>query len=562
MKSMVTVLTSVLESRTSRKNLRSLGKLLLVLFLLIVLYSILFHYFMLREGQDHTWITGLYWTLTVMTTLGFGDITFHTDLGRLFSIIVLATGVTFMLILLPFTFIEFFYAPWIRAQTAARAPRQLSDSIQDHVILTRYGPIAVALIPMLEKYGFPYVVLCPTVQEALELDDRNVRVAVGDLDDPETYQRLRLGQAAMLITTRTDVINTNAAFAARELSERLHIVATASSDSARDVLELAGATMVLRLEEMMGLALARRVRIRDSNAHVIGNVEGLLIAEAAAFGTPLPGQTIGQSELRERTGVSIIGVWDRGELVVVDRDTMIEPDTVFVLAGTREQLDRYDASYSAVMEKDPFALIIGGGRVGRATSLELQDLGVRTTIIEKIPDRVTEHPESVIGDATQLDVLKRAGIRDATTLIITTHDDETNVALTIFFRRLSPNWQILSRATHQRSVKTLSRAGADLVLSYASMGANTVFNLLRGSGAVLLAEGLSVFSVEISRSLAGRTLLDLRIRSRTGCTVIAVESDGKRHMNPGRDFVMPHTGKAHLVGSLEAEDEFLATFLD
>ena len=42
-----------------------------------------------REGQAHSWLTGLYWTLTVMSTLGFGDITFHSDLGRAFSIVVL-----------------------------------------------------------------------------------------------------------------------------------------------------------------------------------------------------------------------------------------------------------------------------------------------------------------------------------------------------------------------------------------------------------------------------------------------------------------------------------------
>ncbi len=39
---------------------------------------------MAAEGQDHSWITGVYWTLTVMSTLGFGDITFATDLAAAF----------------------------------------------------------------------------------------------------------------------------------------------------------------------------------------------------------------------------------------------------------------------------------------------------------------------------------------------------------------------------------------------------------------------------------------------------------------------------------------------
>ena len=37
-------------------------------------------------------------TVTAMTTLGFGDITFHTDAGHIFSMIVTLSGVFFMLI--------------------------------------------------------------------------------------------------------------------------------------------------------------------------------------------------------------------------------------------------------------------------------------------------------------------------------------------------------------------------------------------------------------------------------------------------------------------------------
>jgi voltage-gated potassium channel len=560
MKALVAVLSTVMESRTSRKNLRSLANLLLVLFSLIVIYSVVFHVLMEREGQQHSWVTGLYWTLTVMTTLGFGDIIFEGDVGRLFSVFVLVSGVMFMLVLLPFTFIEFFYAPWMRAQTAARAPRQLPASMRGHVILTNYGPLATTLIPMLEKYGYRYVVVCPTLLEALDFEERGIRVAVGDLDDPETYRRMRLEQAAMLVTTRTDVINTNAAFTARELSERVPIVATASSDASLDVLELAGATMVLRQEEMMGAALARRVSIRDSDARVIGRLGELLIAESSAFGTPLPGQTVGQSGLRERTGVGVIGVWDHGRLEIVDRDTMIHPETIFVLAGTEEQIQRYNDAYPNDKAEEPRVLIIGGGRVGRVASRTLKELGIKTTIIEKVAERVAEHPEAIIGDATHMEVLKKASVRDVTTLIITTHDDDTNVALTVFFRKLRSNWQILARSNLDRNVKTLVRAGADLVLSYASMGANTVFNLVRGGESLLLAEGLSVFPSPIPPAIAGRSLGESKIRTRTGCTVISVDHDGTREMNPGLDFVMPKGGRMFLVGTLEAEDKYIEVF--
>mgnify|MGYP006142044021 CR=1 FL=1 len=77
-----------------RANLRALLKYLVLLVALVTLYAVLFHVIKVRvEGEQHSWITGFYWTLVVMTTLGFGDITFTSDIGRLFSIVVLLSGV-------------------------------------------------------------------------------------------------------------------------------------------------------------------------------------------------------------------------------------------------------------------------------------------------------------------------------------------------------------------------------------------------------------------------------------------------------------------------------------
>lgn len=95
------------QNKTMGMNLRKLSKFLAVIAVTITIYSILFHYIMEYEGRQFSWITGFYWTLTVMSTLGFGDITFVSDLGRAFSLIVLLSGIVYLLIMLPFTFTLF-----------------------------------------------------------------------------------------------------------------------------------------------------------------------------------------------------------------------------------------------------------------------------------------------------------------------------------------------------------------------------------------------------------------------------------------------------------------------
>lgn len=125
MKFLSAILSTLARGRVSETNIRVLLRYLAVLLGLIIVYSVIFHYLMLAEGQEHSWITGLYWTLVVMSTLGFGDITFTQDIGKAFSILVLISGVVFLLILLPFIFIKFFFAPWMESEARRRTPREL-----------------------------------------------------------------------------------------------------------------------------------------------------------------------------------------------------------------------------------------------------------------------------------------------------------------------------------------------------------------------------------------------------------------------------------------------------
>jgi len=528
---------------------------------MVTVYSVLFHYLMAWEDRQYSWITGVYWTLTVMSTLGFGDITFHTDLGLLFSIVVLLSGTVFMLILLPFTFIQFFYAPWMEAQAEARAPRQLPKETSGHVVLTNYGPVSAALIDKLTQYRYPYVILVRDISEALNLDDMGLNVVVGDLDDPETYSRIRIDQAALLATTHTDVVNTNVAFTAREISADVRIVATAQADGSVDILELAGCNRVFRLAEMIGQSLARRVLGRDAKTHDIGQFGSLVIAEASAAGTPLVGRTLREIRLRDHVSITVAGVWERGHFETAGPETRINQSTVLVLAGSRSQLQEYDALFCIYHSADIPVVILGGGRVGSATARALKDQGIDYRIVEKAPDRQPDD-HYVVGDAADLETLEEAGIMKTPVVVITTHDDDLNVYLTLYCRRLRPDVQIISRATLQRNVTTLHRAGADFVISEASMGANAIFNLLQAGDILLLAEGLDVFNIPIPPSLAGKTLAESGIRQETGCSVIAIQGSDGLQVNAGPDTVLTTGTELLVIGGVEAEGRFLDRYVD
>ena len=105
------------------------------------------------------------------------------------------------------------------------------------------------------------------------------------------------------------------------------------------------------------------------------------------------------------------------------------------------------------------------------------------------------------GDASSKAVLERAGINKAPALVITSHNDESNVYLTIYCRKLRPDIQIITRAFVHHNVEPLHRAGADFVMSQDHMGANTIFNLLNRAEILMVTEGLDVFSQKTPKSL-------------------------------------------------------------
>jgi Trk K+ transport system NAD-binding subunit len=211
------------------------------------------------------------------------------------------------------------------------------------------------------------------------------------------------------------------------------------------------------------------------------------------------------------------------------------------------------------MIKEP-VIIIGGGRVGRATVRALQKRGVEYRIIEQLPERIADDGKYILGSAADLEVLDKAGIMKSPTAIITTHDDDTNIYLVIYCRRLRPDIQIISRATLERNVATLHRAGADFVMSYASMGANTIFNLLDRSDILMVAEGLDVFKVKLPTSLAGKTLADSGIRQKTGCNVVAIVGEKKMQFNLDPHLPLPEKSDIILIGSVKAENRFLELY--
>lgn len=528
-----------------KRQLAPFVKYLVFLIAVVLLFGWLFHVIMAWEGQDHSWFTGVYWALTVMSTLGFGDITFESDLGRVFSSVVLLTGMVLLLIILPFLFIRLVYAPWLEQRTRGQIRRLQSvpTEVEGHVLICANDPIALGLTRRLQVAGVPAYVIEPDANHAMRMKDAGLPVLTGELDAAETYRATGAARARLVLANASDTVNSNIVLTVRELSESVPVVAVAEADDSIDVLELSGATHVLPLKRQLGDHLANRVSAGTAHANVIGKFHDLLLAEFPVHGTPLQGRTIRETQLRESTGVSIVGVWERGQLQAARPDLELTPLSVPVVIGLPAQIDQlnellviYDANPNPV-------LVVGGGKVGRAAAKALKRREIPVHVVERNPDieaKIAGIPDRLfLGDAADWQVLNRAGIAEAPSILLTTHDDAMNVYLTVYCRRLNPEARILTRVTHERNVEAIQRAGADFVLSYASFGVQTVFSIVQGRELVVLGEGVDLFYVPLPPSLEGKTLGEAQIGARTGLNVIALKEDGRilSDLRPDRRLV-------------------------
>lgn len=557
MKTLGAQIAVFLQERQMRRNLGALVRYVVFVLAVMVAFSIAFQIIMLNvEGQEHSLVSGLYWTVVTMSTLGFGDITFHTDLGRLFSLFVLLTGVVLLLIVLPVVFIRYFFGPWLEAQIRLKAPRSIPVDTRDHVILCDWDALAPGLVARFPARSIPYVVLDPDPERAARRHGEGVRVMTGDVDAVETYRNARVESARLVVANLDDITNTNVILTVREVAPDVPIVAVASSEDAVDLLGLAGATHVLPLRKELGEKLANRINAGHAEIHELGTFGHTIVAEFPVLNTPLAGKTIRETRLREALGLNVVGVWEQGEIKPAHPEYILTDHCLPVVVGTREQLNElneilyiYDTNWHPV-------IVLGGGKVGRSATQTLRRQGVTVHLVEKNPAlaaRWKDVPDRMfVGDAANRELLGEAGILEAPAVLLTTNDDATNVYLASYCRKLNPDIRIVSRVTHERNVQSIRRAGADLVLSYASLGVEAILSLAIHREMVMLGEGVELFEEALPKAMEGRTLAESAIGARTGLNVVAIQRNGRLHANPRSDAGLVRGDRLVMMGSPDA----------
>ncbi len=187
-------------------------------------------------------------------------------------------------------------------------------------------------------------------------------------------------------------------------------------------------------------------------------------------------------------------------------------------------------------------IICGFGRIGSIICRELSEENISFIVIEEDPSKnaelETEGYLYINMDATSEEALSKAGIMNAKGIVTAVRSDANNVFITLTAKGLQPDIFVLSRASDVKNEAKLIKAGASRVVSPYQLGGRRMAEVLKRPTVVDFIDvatanrhlGLVMEEACVSEKslLAGKNLIDSRLRQEYGVIIVAIKKSTDR----------------------------------
>jgi voltage-gated potassium channel len=223
--------------------------------------------------------------------------------------------------------------------------------------------------------------------------------------------------------------------------------------------------------------------------------------------------------------------------------------------------------------KDHF-IVCGLGDTGRHAVTELQKTSTPYVVIDTSEENVKKarelHSDTlaemlyVVGDATEEEVLEKAGLDRARGLTAALPNDKDNLVITVIVRQRFPKLRIVSRSADRKFADRMMRAGASSTVSPSQIGGLRMASelirphvvgfldqMLKEQGSTLRVEEIEVGSAS---RWAGTALHDLNLKGQYNLLVLGlknVSAGAELLINPPDNAVVPSSGVIIAMGDMK-----------
>ena len=316
------------------------GAVILVLILLTGTFG-----YMVIEGWNL--LDAFYMTVITVTTVGYGEIRTVSDIGRLFTVVIIFLGMGVMAYTLGMvaqTMVEFRLSSILGRKKFGRKLK----SMKNHYIICGYGRLGAIIVSELRNQNIPLVVIDhdPAARETLA--DLGITFLIDDATNEDILLEAGIEKAKGLVAVvLSDADNLFITMSARGLNRDLFILARADKEQTRKKLLRAGASRVVLPYLIGGLKMAHTIikpavtdflelTMHDKNIEL--QLEELPVGEHSR----LNGITLVNSGIRKDMNVIILAVKKKNGDMSFNPSfsTLIEAGETLIALGPRNDLDR------------------------------------------------------------------------------------------------------------------------------------------------------------------------------------------------------------------------------
>ena len=295
--------------------------------------------YMLIEGWS--WIDALFMTVITFSTVGYGEVRPLSVEGEFFTIVLIILGMAFVAYGVDYLV----SARWDDLFRRRRDMQKIAR-YRNHVIVCGYGRVGRSAVKSLQDSKRDVVVVENSIEALQPLSDTDIPFVEGDATQDIVLEKAGIQHAwGLIVCTGNDSINLFVVLSARALNTELYIVARSVEAANEHKMRLAGANRVVSPHQIGGTHMANiivRPHVTDFFDVVTldGGIELWVEELTIGEGSQLVGKTVGESDIRRKTGVTIIAVMQSGQTSarMPTADTKLSAGDDLIVLGTREQL--------------------------------------------------------------------------------------------------------------------------------------------------------------------------------------------------------------------------------
>lgn len=284
-------------------------------FIAVVLWGMTAIAFYVAERADNPNIgniwESIYWTMITITTVGYGDITPVTPMGRAISIFGTMNGMWIMVLMTSIVVSSFSVKI---ASLKEFKMTNLIDRMENHIIVCGLDTLGRAVCRSLEEEGRPFVGIDVDPEFVERAQNLGWVVLQGDATREETWRRLGLRRAHSVISTLiSESDNVYIILLVREQSPDCFIVSTGESRSSENRLMKVGANRVITPYLIGGSQLAHSA-IRPTALQFLdlalkkGHIELELSEVTVPADSSFDGVSLAESNIRKEYNVMVVGI--------------------------------------------------------------------------------------------------------------------------------------------------------------------------------------------------------------------------------------------------------------